>query len=132
VISVTKQLLIRRSVIDSILTYAKIQYPKEGILLLRGRTNRKEIRVDEVVVPPLATHGYGFSDFSPHMLPIDLSMIGTAHSHPSGALRPSIGDLNHFYGRIMVIAAYPYDSEEHIAAYDREGKLVGFLELDEK
>jgi proteasome lid subunit RPN8/RPN11 len=121
-----KQVLISRSVIDSILTYAKIQYPKEGILLLRGTMNKKEIHVNEVVVPPLATHGYGFSNFSPYMLPMDMSLIGTAHSHPSGVLHPSTGDLNHFYGRIMVIMAYPYESEEQIAVYDKQGKVVEY------
>jgi proteasome lid subunit RPN8/RPN11 len=130
VILTPKQVLISRSVIDSILTYAKIQYPREGILLLRGTMGKKEIYIDEVVVPPLATHGYGFSNFSPYMLPIDLSLMGTAHSHPSGVLRPSPGDLNHFYGRMMVIAAYPYDSDKQIAVFDKEGKSVGYEIVD--
>ena len=121
-----KQVLISRSVIDSILTYAKIQYPREGILILRGKMNKKEIHISEVVVPPLATHGYGFSNFSPYMLPIDLSIMGTAHSHPSGVLHPSMGDLNHFYGRIMIITAYPYDSEVQIAVIDKQGNVVEY------
>jgi proteasome lid subunit RPN8/RPN11 len=116
-------------VIDSVLTYAKIQYPREGILLLRGKMDKNEIRVNEVVVPPLSVHGYGFSNFPLHMLPMDLSIVGTAHSHPSGVLRPSLGDLNNFYGRLMVITAYPYDSEEQIAVFDKDGNSAEY-EID--
>jgi proteasome lid subunit RPN8/RPN11 len=121
-----KHVLIYGSVIDSILTYAKIQYPREGILLLRGKVDKSEILVNEVVIPPLAVHGHGYSQFPLYMLPMDLSLMGTAHSHPSGVLRPSLGDLNHFYGRLLVITAYPYDSEQQIAVYDREGNTVKY------
>jgi proteasome lid subunit RPN8/RPN11 len=127
-----KRVLISRTVIDSILTYGKIQYPREGILLLRGKIDKNDIRVNEVVVPPLAVHGRGFSQFSLHMLPMDFSVIGTAHSHPSGVLRPSVGDLNHFYGRIMIITGYPYDSEEQLAVFDREGKVVEYDTINDK
>jgi proteasome lid subunit RPN8/RPN11 len=113
-------------VIDSVLTYAKVQHPREGILLLRGKMDKNEIRVDEVVIPPLASHGRGFSSFPLHMLPLDLSIVGTAHSHPSGVLHPSLGDLSNFYGRIMIIAAYPYDSEEQIAVYSKEGRSAQY------
>ena len=60
------------------------------------------------------------------MLPLDLSIVGVAHSHPSGVLKPSLGDLNNFYGRIMVIMAYPYNSEKDIAAFDREGNVIKY------
>jgi len=60
------------------------------------------------------------------MLPIDFSIIGTAHSHPSGVLRPSPADMNRFYGRIMIIAAYPYRSERDIAVFNGEGKTVQY------
>ena len=45
----------------------------------------------------------GSSHFNPYFLPIDFSIIGTVHSHPSGVLKPSIADLNHGYGKIMLI-----------------------------
>lgn len=127
-----KSVLINRSVIDSILTYAKIFHPKEGILLLRGTNEKGEIRVNEVVIPPFTVHGYGFSNFPLYTLPFDLSIMGTAHSHPSGVLSPSLEDLNHFYSRIMVITAYPYDSEKQIAVYDRDGIVVEYEIMDGK
>jgi proteasome lid subunit RPN8/RPN11 len=60
------------------------------------------------------------------MLPIDFSIIGVAHSHPSGALKPSTTDLNKFYGRIMVIIAYPYQTQQDIAVFNREGKPLKY------
>jgi len=106
------------------LEYARTCHPREGVLLLRGRVDEGRVLVEEVEVPPFSVHGLGFSSFPLHMLPIDFSIVGTAHSHPSGILRPSITDLNRFYGRIMVIVAYPYASERHIAVFDRKGNLI--------
>ncbi|MFQ6096025.1 MAG: Mov34/MPN/PAD-1 family protein [Candidatus Bathyarchaeia archaeon] len=119
-----KLVCINRSVLDSILDYSKACHPKEGILLLKGRVSRNKIIVDDVEIPPLSVRGFGFSNFPLHMLPIDFSVIGTAHSHPSGVLRPSITDLNKFYGRIMIIAAYPYTSEQNTAIFDSKGNRI--------
>ena len=121
-----REVVVNRSVIRSILDYAKACHPKEGILLLKGSLSKNRITVNEVEIPPLAVHGFGFSNFPLHMLPLDFSVVGTSHSHPSGVLRPSITDLNKFYGRIMIIAAYPYRSEENIAVFDREGRLIEY------
>jgi len=121
-----KAILIERAVVESILSYAQMLYPREAILLLKGKVDKHRILVNDTLIPPFAAHGNSFSTFPLHMLPIDFSIVGIAHSHPSGALRPSITDLNKFYGRIMVITAYPYKSEENIAIFDREGKPLKY------
>jgi proteasome lid subunit RPN8/RPN11 len=113
-----------KPVVDSILSHAMDVYPKEAILLLRGKKQRNEILVDEIVVPPLATHGTRFSAFPSYMLPMDLRIMGVSHSHPSGIPRPSVQDLNHIYGRIMVIAAYPFQSYSDIAVFDKDGNRL--------
>ena len=125
-----RDVYVKRSVIRSILEYASACHPKEGVLLLRGKVDRKGIWIEEVELPPLSIHGVGFSSFRADMLPIDLSIIGTAHSHPSGVLRPSITDLNKFYGRVMIIAAYPYRTEKDLAVFDGEGKRIGYKIID--
>ncbi|TET26920.1 MAG: peptidase [Candidatus Bathyarchaeum sp.] len=101
-------------------------HPRESILLLKGKIDKKKIVVTDVQIPPLATHGSTFSGFPLSRLPIDFSVIGVAHSHPSGALRPSVTDLNKFYGRIMLITAYPYQSEQNIIILDRKGKPLKY------
>ena len=126
-----KRILIKRSVIDSLLSYAKACHPKEGILLLRGKVKRDLIEVNEVEIPPLSVRGKGFSTFPTYMLPIDFSIIGTAHSHPSGVLSPSTVDLNNFYGRIMIIVAYPYRSERDIIVVDGRGKKLNYEVIDD-
>jgi proteasome lid subunit RPN8/RPN11 len=113
-----------KSVVDSILSHALDTHPKEAILLLRGKKDRDGILVNEIVVPPLATHAARFSAFPSYMLPMDLRVMGVSHSHPSGNSEPSVYDLNHFYGRIMVIAAYPFQSYSDIAVFDKDGSRL--------
>lgn len=117
----TRIVRFEKTVADSILSYSTHAYPKEGILLLRGKSGKDELLITDVLIPPLATHGRGFSGFSSFMLPMDLSVIGISHSHLSGILRPSIRDLNHFYGKIMVIAVYPFQSYNDIGVFNSNG-----------
>lgn len=121
-----KAVQIKRSVIDSLLTYVRCSHPREGILLLKGKARKDRIVIYEVAIPPLATHGQSFSSFPLHMLSIDFSIVGIAHSHPSGVLVPSVADLNNFYGRVMIIVAFPYQSRQNIAVFDADGKVVNF------
>jgi len=122
----TKTIVFDQKVIDSLLSYARMQHPREGILLLRGKVDKEKIVVSDVEIPPFAAHGNSFASFPLHMLPIDFSIVGVAHSHPSGALKPSTADLNKFYGRIMVIIAYPYHTQRDMAVFDREGKALKY------
>ena len=120
---VNRYLTLQRHVADSIITYAKTCHPNEGILILQGQTKKSNIIVDGLVVPPFASHGPYYSGFPTYELPFDLSYIGTAHSHPGGSNRPSLEDLNNFYGFVSVIINYPY-SESDIGAFDRNGNKV--------
>jgi len=109
--------------LESMLGIAREQHPREVVFLLRGNVERGLIHVDDFLFPPLAVYGSGFASFPLHMLPIDFSIVGTAHSHPSGAQTPSIGDLNHFYSRIMIILAYPY-TQMHVASFNARGEKI--------
>jgi len=101
---------------------ARRLYPKETILLLRGRKAKRTITVSELLVPPLATYGHGFAGIPTHMLPMDFSIVGTVHSHPSGSLSPSPTDLNHFFGIVLMIVCFPFQNEGNVAAYTRGGE----------
>lgn len=113
-----------REVLEMILESARRLHPKETILLLRGKASKNLINISEVLIPPLATYGNGFSSFKTHMLPIDFSIVGLAHSHPSGNLKPSAEDQNHFMGKIMFIVAFPYQGKESTAVYSRMGEKL--------
>ncbi len=121
-----KFVVIRKHVLDSILSYSKMFHPKEGILLLRGRSKGGVVDVDGVVIPPGAIHGSGFSAFGWGMIPIDLSYVGVAHSHPSGYAVPSHEDLLHVTGKIMVIAGAPYHDESSLKVYNVHGEPLPF------
>jgi len=112
--------------LESMLGIAREQHPREVVFLLRGKVERETIQVDDFLIPPLAVHGISFVEFPLHMLPIDFSIIGTAHSHPSGAQTPSIGDLNHFYSRIMIILAHPYTLKQ-AASFNARGEKIPLI-----
>ncbi|MBS7620208.1 Mov34/MPN/PAD-1 family protein [Candidatus Bathyarchaeota archaeon] len=115
---------ISQRLMEAIQENAKLLYPRETILLLRGETRGNEIKITDLLIPPQATYGRGFTSFPPHMLPIDFSIIGTVHSHPSGSLHPSPTDLNHFYGRMLMIVAPPFRDYDSVAVYDKKGNLI--------
>lgn len=110
--------------LESLLAYARDRYPHEIILLLRGKVNREKIYIEEVLVAPFTVQGESFASFNPYMLPIDSTIIGTVHSHPSGVLRPSIEDLNHMYGMIMMILAYPYRDINDVSVFNKNGEKI--------
>jgi len=117
--------------LDSIFEGARRLYPKEVFLLLRGKKVKDRISVTDLVVPPLAVYGYGFANLPFHMLPADFSIIGTVHSHPSGNTSPSNVDINHFYGRILMIVGYPFKDKQNVAVYDSKGQIVSMQLLEE-
>jgi proteasome lid subunit RPN8/RPN11 len=119
-----KDLIVSMSaeLLNSIFEGAKRLYPKETFLLLRGEKSKDAIRVSDLVVPPLAVYGYGFANFPFHMLPMDFSIVGTVHSHPSGNLAPSDVDVNHFFGRILMIVGFPFVNTQNVAVYNSKGE----------
>ena len=110
--------------LEAILEGAKRLYPRETILLLRGKKTKDTICVEELVVPPLATYGDGFANIPLYMLPMDFSIVGTVHSHPSGNLTPSDVDFNHFFGRILMIVGFPFSGPEIAVVYNSRGERL--------
>jgi proteasome lid subunit RPN8/RPN11 len=70
------------------------------------------------------------------MLPVSTHIVGSVHSHPSGALQPSDADINLFMqkGTHHIIVGYPYDVTNWVC-YDRFGEKrkldVLDIEIDE-
>ncbi|MDF2768183.1 MAG: putative Mov34/MPN/PAD family protein, partial [Nitrososphaeraceae archaeon] len=91
------------------------------ILILQGKITKGEIVAEGLIIPPFSLHGPYYSGFSGNELPFDLSYIGTVHSHPSGSNKPSLEDLNNYYGLVSIIISYPYE-DNTIGAFDRNGK----------
>jgi proteasome lid subunit RPN8/RPN11 len=111
------------SLLNEITSLARFNHPKEIILLLRGRVEENQIFIDDYLIPPLAVSGFSFAEFPTRMLPIDFSVIGTAHSHPTGFQNPSVRDLNNFYNRIMMIMPYPYTADK-VGVFNSKGENI--------
>ncbi|MFH1180048.1 MAG: Mov34/MPN/PAD-1 family protein [Candidatus Bathyarchaeota archaeon] len=103
--------------------FAKNNHPNEIIVLLRGSRKGDDFIITDFLLPPFGSGGHGFASFPVHMLPIDFTIMGTAHSHPSGVLKPSTGDFHNFYGRIMMILGPPYD-QPRAAVYYKSGEQI--------
>lgn len=115
-----KQVVIKRQAADGIITFSKTWHPNEAILILQGSKKANLITIESLVIPPFSANGPFYSGFSLWDLPFDSSYIGTAHSHPGASNRPSLEDLNHFFGLVSVIIHFPYEYET-IGAFDRNG-----------
>ena len=114
--------IITRNCLDSALACATSSYPKEfgGIL----RSDEPGVITDLLLLPG-TTSGARHANFQLYMLPADLGVMGTVHSHPSGALFPSAADLRLFrhWGRRHVILGYPYGIGSW-RAYDGNGEEI--------
>src|SRR5438105_1838631 len=126
---VTRKVRMTNQVADGIITYSKSWHPNEGILILKGSSKKQQIIIEGLVVPPFSTHGPYYSGFPTYDLPFDLSYVGTAHSHPGGSNRPSLEDLNNYFGVVSIIINYPYEYNT-IGAFDRNGTPMDLEILD--
>jgi len=115
---------IKKELLQAIFEGAKRLYPKETILLLRGTKKKEGVTVSDLIVPPLARYGRGSAHIALHMLPMDFSIIGTVHSHPSGNPTPSNTDLNNFLGTVLMIVGFPFKEERNAAVYNRNGEKL--------
>ncbi len=126
---VRRKAMMTKQVADGIITYSKSWHPNEGILILKGRSKKQQIIIEGLVIPPFSTHGPYYSGFPTYDLPFDLSYVGTAHSHPGGSNKPSLEDLNNYYGVISIIINYPYEYNT-IGAFDRNGVAMDLEFVD--
>ncbi len=111
---------------DGILSFCKMNHPNEGILILRGKSKRGDVYIDELVVPPFSETGADFAGFPHNPLPLDLSYVGIVHSHPSGTAKPSLTDLDNFFGLVSIIVKSPYEDDD-IFAWDSDGRELPLI-----
>lgn len=111
---------ITRRLLDSALASAKSAYPNEFGGVLRAEPPGT---ISELLLLPGTTAGRRHANFQLYMLPADLAVVGTVHSHPSGALHPSEADLQLFrnWGLRHVILGTPFGPGSW-RAYDGGGR----------
>ncbi len=100
-----------------------MKHPNEAVLILRGKSKKGNITIDGLVIPPFSYTDTTFAGFPNSFLPLDSSYVGIVHSHPKGSAKPSLTDLNDFFGLVMIIVKPPYDDED-IFAWDSKGDPI--------
>lgn len=118
-----RKVLLKKEVLDSILSFCQMKHPNEGILILKGKSKNGEIKIDGLVIPPFSETGPTFAGFPHSFLPFDMSYVGVIHSHPSGSAEPSVTDLHNFFGLVSMIVKSPYD-DDSIFAWDSNGNAI--------
>ena len=114
---------ITKECLSLIFESSKSNFPQEFGALLRVDRVQKHTII-EVVLLPGTISGDAHAIFRLHMLPVDYSVVGTVHSHPSSITRPSDADLdlfNHF-GSIHIIIGVSVYGEVSWRAYDYTGQ----------
>ena len=111
---------ITRRALESALASARSAYPNEFGGVLRAEPPGV---ISELLLLPGTTAGRRHANFQLWMLHADLSVAGSVHSHPSGALQPSDADLQLFrhWGRRHLILGHPYGPGAW-RAYDGNGR----------
>ncbi len=116
---------ISRNLLLDLLDGCKTIYPSEFFAYL-GKTKGV---IDHFVVVPIMFQNENSVSYYRHNKPVDFSIVGTIHSHPSGHSIPSSADLNSFFGDgdVHIIAAYPFNLQT-VSVYDSKGNKIS-LEL---
>ena len=101
---------VTRDALDLLLEMGRESHPKEFAALL---SHEKGVITDINLIP--GTIGGSASASLPfEMVPINLGIVGSAHSHPNGIISPSDADIRFFAvsGWCHIIVGYPYGSDD--------------------
>ena len=134
----SKELLgIARETMEFILEACEETHPNEYMGFLRAEDARKldgidrngQVITDVLVIPGTESNPVSASVRS-HMKPNDMRSVGSVHSHPNGALRPSDADLGTFgQGQVHIIVGAPY-GWGNWKAFDNAGRPTTLDVLD--
>ena len=118
---------ITQECLNLILECAQSNHPQEFGGMLRVEPDDKHT-IAEVVILPGTISGDSHAIFQMHMKPIDFSIVGTVHSHPSYNPNPSPADQMLFskYGKVHMTVAYPYTSSSW-KAFDFSGEEIDMV-----
>jgi len=112
---------IDRDTLILLLEMGKSSFPNEYMVLL-GATDGI---IDEIYPIAGSRGGKDASYILMDMIPLGMSFVGTAHSHPSGIIAPSDADYSSFaeMGQVHIIVGQPFD-ENAWRAFSREGEPI--------
>ncbi len=132
----TEILGIARDTLQFALEASEETHPNEYMGFLRAEDARKfdldkrgQVITDVLIIPGTESDPTSATVQS-NMVPNDIRAVGSVHSHPSGALRPSQADLKTFHkGNVHIIIGAPYGWSDW-RAFDSSGKPRSLDVLD--
>ncbi len=112
---------IKKELLEMIMESSRDMFPDEFAAFLRGEGGV----IYELLMLPGTISGRRSATYQLYMKPIDFTVVGTVHSHPSGVTLPSDEDILLFSrtGDIHIIVGFPFRMND-FSAYDRNGKRV--------
>ncbi|NPA75390.1 MAG: hypothetical protein GXO25_04840 [Euryarchaeota archaeon] len=118
---------IRRKVLRLIMESAKSSYPDEFGAFLRA----KHGIIYEIVLLPGTLSGGRSVIYNLIAKPIDFTIVGSVHSHPSGFPIPSGADREMFArtGDVHIIVAHPFTMDSWMA-YNRDSEQIEVKVID--
>jgi proteasome lid subunit RPN8/RPN11 len=117
---------IARDALEFMLEASASSHPKE----FAGTLYETDQIITDVDIPiNPSSNGSGVMDL--FTLPVNIHIVGSVHSHPSGELQPSEADIRLFMqnGDCHIIVGYPYEITSW-ACYDRVGNIRELEVLD--
>lgn len=111
---------IDRETLNLLLEMGKSSSPNEFIVMLGAENG-----VINTVYPIAGTRvSQDSANIFMDMIPLGMSLAGTAHSHPNGCISPSDADLSTFAetGQVHIIVGDPFD-EFSWKAFGRDGNI---------
>ena len=118
---------IERDVVDLMAQMGRANHPREYGAALRAEKGV----ITELVLVPGMIGGDAHTFMNTWNLPIDASIVGTVHSHPSPYPIPSDADKQFFghFGHTHLIIAYPYNAYSW-KAYDLTAEEIRLKVVD--
>jgi len=110
---------LKKTLLEDLMDASKKYYPDEFMCFLSGDKKNKTIL--EIVLLPNES-GQTFASIQESVIPINDTIIGSVHSHPTGQARPSTADKKFFqrYGLNLIIST----TTKQIAFFDSKSDEI--------
>jgi proteasome lid subunit RPN8/RPN11 len=104
---------IYRDTLDLLLEMGRESYPSEFAALM----SQENGIISDINIIPGTIGGSASASVPFEMVPINLGIVGSAHSHPNGAIYPSDADIRFFSvsGWCHIIVGYPYGPDDWLS-----------------
>jgi proteasome lid subunit RPN8/RPN11 len=101
---------IQKDILDLLLAMGRESHPREFAALLSAESGV----ISDINLIPGSIGGRASAQVPFDMVPISMNIIGSAHSHPNGIIRPSDADIRFFSvsGSRHIIVADPYGPDD--------------------